>query len=310
MSAPMDHCSPKTGMDTQSAVTPNWTIDVSDIRTVKVSNISLAATKQDIKEFFSFAGDIIYIEMRGESESSQLAYVTFKDPQGADTATLLSGAVIINLSVNITRVEGYQLPPLAFSPPSGTLSGGDSVVKKAEDVVSSMLAKGFVLGKDALSKAKALDERHHLISTASATVTSLDQKMGLREKLSMGTAVVHEKAREVDERFQVYEKTRSALTVASSAGSALMSNHYVSVGASWLSSALTAVTKAAEDVSLLTKEKVERAEEEKNESIYRERTAIVSNFAQIHLEDELVEAGELPMVPINSATEEGKLEII
>lgn len=34
------------------------------IRTVKVSNISLAASQRDIKEFFSFSGDIQYVEMR------------------------------------------------------------------------------------------------------------------------------------------------------------------------------------------------------------------------------------------------------
>lgn len=34
------------------------------IRTVKVSNISLAVTERDIKEFFSFSGDIQYVEMQ------------------------------------------------------------------------------------------------------------------------------------------------------------------------------------------------------------------------------------------------------
>lgn len=33
------------------------------IRTVKVSNLSLGATEQDIKEFFSFSGEIEYVDM-------------------------------------------------------------------------------------------------------------------------------------------------------------------------------------------------------------------------------------------------------
>ncbi|XP_038979180.1 carnosine N-methyltransferase-like, partial [Phoenix dactylifera] len=33
------------------------------VRTVKVSNISLAASERDIKEFFSFSGNIQYIEL-------------------------------------------------------------------------------------------------------------------------------------------------------------------------------------------------------------------------------------------------------
>ncbi|XP_038979166.1 binding partner of ACD11 1-like [Phoenix dactylifera] len=84
------------------------------VRIVKVSNIFLAASKRDIKEFFSFSGDIQYIELRSEFERSQIAYVTFKESQGADTAMLLSGATIADLCVSITPVEDYQLPPEAY----------------------------------------------------------------------------------------------------------------------------------------------------------------------------------------------------
>lgn len=34
------------------------------IRTIKVCNISVAAKERDIKEFFSFSGDIKFVEMR------------------------------------------------------------------------------------------------------------------------------------------------------------------------------------------------------------------------------------------------------
>ena len=34
------------------------------IKTVKVSNVSLGATERGIKEFFSFSGDIEYVEMK------------------------------------------------------------------------------------------------------------------------------------------------------------------------------------------------------------------------------------------------------
>ncbi|EXB53844.1 Protein vip1 [Morus notabilis] len=311
MSALVDHRDQGNGAVLQSIATPIWSINVSDIRTVRVNNISLAVSERDIKEFFSFSGDIQYVEMRRESESTQLAYVTFKDSQGADTAILLSGAVIGNLSVSITPVDDYLLPPEALPSTLEKNPTTSPAVKKAEDVVSSMLAKGFILGKDAINKAKSFDERHHLMSNASATVASIDNKIGLSEKLSIGKAVVNEKVREMDERYQVSEMTKSALAVAeqkaSSAGSALMSNHYVLTGASWVSSAFSAFAKAAEDVSIMTKEKLEKAEEEKEEIIYRERTGIISDFAQIHL-DESSSKGP-PIVPVSSA-DDHKLEII
>ncbi|KAI8013316.1 Binding partner of ACD11 1 [Camellia lanceoleosa] len=87
---PMDHTNSKIGTDAPPSSTPNWTINISDVRTVKVSNISLATSEKDIEEFFSFSSDIQYVEMQRETETSQFAYVTFKESQGADTAMLLT----------------------------------------------------------------------------------------------------------------------------------------------------------------------------------------------------------------------------
>ncbi|KAM1212211.1 hypothetical protein ACFX2G_003862 [Malus domestica] len=64
-----------------------------DVTTIKVNNLSLGASERDIKEFFSFSGDIVYVEtMRScsDTERSQIAYVTFKDVQGAEIAVLIS----------------------------------------------------------------------------------------------------------------------------------------------------------------------------------------------------------------------------
>ncbi|TYJ01808.1 hypothetical protein E1A91_A13G180400v1 [Gossypium mustelinum] len=233
------------------------------IRSVKVSNVSLGASEQDIKEFFIFSGELVYVEMQGDNERSQVAYITFKEPQGAETAVLLSGATIVDQSVTIELAPDYKLPDHVFTTPgTGDKSNGQAEAgyKKAEDVVSTMLAKGFIIGKDALGKAKAFDEKHQFTSTASAKIASLDQKIGFTEKFSAGTAIVNEKMRDVDQKFQVSEKTKSAFAVAeqsvSTAGSAIMKNRYVLVGASWVSAAYNRVAKAAEDVGQKAREKV------------------------------------------------------
>ncbi|RZC74095.1 hypothetical protein C5167_049578 [Papaver somniferum] len=256
------------------------------VRTVKVSNVSLGASEQDIKEFFSFSGDIEYVEIQSENERCQNAYVTFKDPQGADTALLLSGATIVDLSVTITPAPDYELPPAALNPPAAgeSQTGGvpESAVQKAEDVVSSMLAKGFILGKDAVNKAKAFDEKHQFTSTATAKVVSLDQKIGLTEKISMGTTVVNEKVKEMDQKFQVSEKTKSAFAAAeqkvSDAGSAIMKNRYVFTSASWVTGAFSKVAKAAGEVGQKAKEKVGMAEDV-------QRREMVDDYARVHLSD-------------------------
>ncbi|XVF42909.1 hypothetical protein PTKIN_Ptkin01aG0403500 [Pterospermum kingtungense] len=233
------------------------------VQSVKVSNVSLGASEQDIKEFFSFSGEIEHVEMHGDNERSQVAYVTFKDPQGAETAVLLSGATIVDQSVTIELAPDYKPPATASATPAVENKGAgqaESAVQKAEDVVSSMLARGFILGKDAVNKAKAFDEKHQFTSTASAKVASMDQKIGFTEKISAGTSMVNEKVREMDQKFQVSEKTKTAFASAeqtvSNAGSAIMKNRYVLTGASWVTGAFNRVAKAASDVGQKTKEKV------------------------------------------------------
>ncbi|MBA0735173.1 hypothetical protein Gogos_019042 [Gossypium gossypioides] len=244
-----------------------------EIQSVKVGNVSLGASEQDIKEFFSFSGDIEHVEMHGNNERSQVAYVTFKDPQGAETAVLLSGATIVDQSVTIELAPDYKPPATASATPATQnkeAGQAESAVQKAEDVVTSMLAKGFILGKDAVNKAKAFDDKHQFTSTATAKVASLDQKIGFTEKISAGTTMVNDKVREMDQKFQVSEKTKSAIAAAeqtvSSAGSAIMKNRYVLTGTSWVTGAFNRVAKAAGDVGQKTKEKVLAEEEEAHKS--------------------------------------------
>ncbi|CAL9241562.1 unnamed protein product [Arabidopsis halleri] len=259
--------------------------------TVKVSNVSLEATERDLKEFFSFSGDIAYLETQSENDGSKLSYVTFKDLQGAETAVLLTGSTIVDSSVTVTMSPDYQLPPEALasieslkeSNKSSSPSREDvSVFRKAEDVVSGMITKGFILGKDAIAKAKSLDEKHHLTSTASARVTSFDKRIGFTEKINTGTTVVSEKVKEVDQKFQVTEKTKSAIAAAeqtvTNAGSAIMKNRYVLTGATWVTGAFNKVTKAAEEVGQKAKEKVGMAEEEDEE-----KKKVVDEVASVHM---------------------------
>ncbi|XP_051145629.1 binding partner of ACD11 1-like isoform X2 [Andrographis paniculata] len=254
------------------------------IKTVRVSNLSLSATEREIQEFFSFSGDIEYVETRSDTERCQIAFVTFKDTQGAETAVLLSGATIVDMVVEIALDPDYTLPPAALAPPppSEAKTGNDSALQKAEDVVSGMLAKGFILGKDAVNKAKAFDEKHQLTSTASAKVASLDKRIGLTEKISMGTSLVNDKVREVDEKLHVSEKAKSALAAAeqtvSNAGSAIMKNRYVLTGTTWVTGAFSKVTKAAGDVGQKTREKVIETEDEK-------KRKMVDDYARIHLSE-------------------------
>ncbi|KAK4392002.1 Binding partner of ACD11 1 [Sesamum angolense] len=150
-------------------------------------------------------------------------------------------------------IKKYAIPG-KMSPNNGRV-----YISKAQDVVSSMLAKGSAIKQDAVNKAKAFDEKHRWTANASSRVTSFDQRVGLTEKLTVGISAVNSKVKSVDQRFQVSDKTMSALMAAerklNDTGSAVKSSRYVAAGTAWLNGAFNKVAKAGQVAGVKTREK-------------------------------------------------------
>ncbi|XP_074324710.1 binding partner of ACD11 1-like isoform X2 [Apium graveolens] len=238
------------------------------IRTVKISNLSPGASARNIRETFSSSGEIEYIELHSYFEQSQIAYVTFKDSKGADNAIHRSGNTIHGSAVVITLASDHQLPNAASSSPLASRSGS---FRKAEDAVSSILAKGYVISKGALDRAKSFDERHQLTRSTSEKIASIDKRIGLSEKVIFGASVVNGKVQEVDQKLQVSEKVKSAYATAgqtvTNARSAVMNNEYVNSGTSMVTGAFDKVATAAEGVGKTTKAKLGMGEREASSNI-------------------------------------------
>lgn len=98
----------------------------------------------------------------------------------------------------------------------------------AQDTVKTVASKGFVLGKDAVVRAKEFGESHKVTAAAVA-------------KVSAGI----EAAKYVDQRYNISGTTRSA---AASAANAMVSSSYFSKGALWLSGALDRASQVAADL--------------------------------------------------------------
>lgn len=117
-----------------------------------------------------------------------------------------------------------------------------------QEVVKTMLAKGYVLGKDALSKAKAFDESYHVSATAAAKVAELSKRIGLTDKIYAGVDAV----KSVDEKYHVLEITKSAASVtgrtAREAAHSVINSSYFAKGALWVSDALNRAAKVAADL--------------------------------------------------------------
>ncbi|KAH1097689.1 hypothetical protein J1N35_014610 [Gossypium stocksii] len=231
--------------------------------TVEVTGLPAKATEKDVYDFFAFSGTIEHVEIVRSGEYSSTAYVTFKNAYSQETAVLLSGATILDQRIYISRWGQYEeefdfwspsrsqedesssrQPPLR----SQFASHAGEAVSFAQDVVKAMLGKGYVLGKDALSKAKTFDESHQVSATAAAKVAELSERIGLTDKICVGVDAV----RSMDERYHVSENTKSAISsagrTAAAAANAVVSSSYFSKGALWVSDALDRAAKAAADV--------------------------------------------------------------
>lgn len=128
------------------------------------------------------------------------------------------------------------------------VSDAGEAVTMAQEVVKTMLAKGYVLSKDALAKAKDYDESHQVSATAAAKVAELSQRIGLTNTISAGVQAV----KSVDEKYHVSEMTKSAVLAtgrsATAAANTVVNSSYFSKGALWVSDALNRASKAAADL--------------------------------------------------------------
>lgn len=229
--------------------------------TAEVTTLSPRATEKDVRDFFSHCGVIEHLEIIRSGEYGCTAYVTFRDAYALETAVLLSGATIVDQSVCITPWGSYadEYDPFsraAWSNENGSsnmathafVSSPGEAVTVAQEVVKTMVAKGYDLGKDALSKAKAFDESHGVSATAAAKVAELSNKIGLTDKVYASVQAV----KSVDEKFHVSETTKSAAMftgrTAAAAASAVVNSSYFSKGALWVSDVLNKAAKAAADL--------------------------------------------------------------
>lgn len=239
----------------------------------EVIGISPSAMEKDVREFFSCCGELEHVEIVRSGDCGSAAYVTFKDAYALETAVLLSGATIVDQPVCILRSgsfpdESYPWNnPLNFDENTGSTtsytdkyaSTPGEAVTVAQEVVKTMLAKGYVLSKDALVKAKALDESYGLSAHAAAKVAEISNKIGLTDKINASITAV----KSVDEKYHVAEITKSAASVtgnaaitaatftgrtAVAAGNAFVNSTYFAKGALWVSGVLERAAKAAADL--------------------------------------------------------------
>ncbi|EPS73777.1 hypothetical protein M569_00981, partial [Genlisea aurea] len=182
--------------------------------TVEVANLASCVNERILREFLDFCGAIEHVEVvRNDEQPCKKAYVTFKNSHAMETAVLLSD--------------------------SSSSSTADST-----SVAKRMAGKGYVLGKDALGRAREFDESHQI----TARVAELSRKSGVSGKVSAGIELV----KRADRTFDISNRSKSAAYAAGnaavSAANYAASSSYFSKGALWVSGALSRASRVAADL--------------------------------------------------------------
>ncbi|CAI8591802.1 unnamed protein product [Vicia faba] len=235
--------------------------------TAEVTNLSPRATENDVHNFFGYCGVIERVDVIRHSDFDSTAYVTFKEAYALGTALLLNGSMILDQSISISLWDAYTDDSNVDESITCSqdihmdkfVSSPGEAFTMAQEVVKTMVAKGYVLSKDAFVMAKAFDESCSVSSTASAKVVELSNKIGLTETINSGI----ETFKSVDEKYHVTDITKSAAAVtgttaivvatvtgraAVAASNAIVNSSYFAKGALWVSDMLSRAAKSAAEL--------------------------------------------------------------
>jgi len=197
--------------------------------TVLVTNVSPNADEIAIANFFSFCGTILSLKVThfpDQPERGSEALIVFETDGAAQTALLLNSAVIIDRPITVVaggvsessspehsqhsiELRGEQVPNIPNIP---------AEQRSKTSVIASMLAKGYILGQDAITKARAVDEENKITMTAGSVVVmakekivQIDKDFHISEKVGQIANEISEKAKEVDNQWHISENVSSAV---------------------------------------------------------------------------------------------------
>ncbi|KAA8576764.1 hypothetical protein MFRU_014g01260 [Monilinia fructicola] len=170
--------------------------------TVHVKNISLQTSEKEVKDFFSFCGKIISLEV-GPVGETQNATVQFEKETAAKTALLLDNTQLGTTQVKVTSASGSSEDDGSHYT-HNEHRDSDEITQEEKPrsrIIAEYLAHGYAIGDTAAQRAIDLDQKHGVSSRFLATLNNLDSKYHATEK-----------AKGVDQSYGVTQKASSLLS--------------------------------------------------------------------------------------------------
>ncbi|KAL0924151.1 hypothetical protein M5K25_004959 [Dendrobium thyrsiflorum] len=144
--------------------------------TVQVLNISPATTREDLTMFFSYCGTIDKIQLKKDNDSSQSAFVTFRQPYAVRTSLLLNDALIGDRHVKIIRPPKLTNIPVIFGSSKDHERSGGGFIPTCQSALQTVTLRG----QETLNKAKetARYTGKTVVNQANSAILAVEQRAG------------------------------------------------------------------------------------------------------------------------------------
>lgn len=258
---------------------------------VLVTNLSPQADEKTISDFFSFCGKIEKFYVK-KGENTNTAVICFETESAAKTALLLTNALIADQPIEVKTYipeeihdEQGNTPNLGELVPQEKIMTRDYKVPDEQrtktSVIASLIAAGYILGQDAIGKAKEFDEKHNLsvkakaaVDTAKSKLEEFDRNYKITEKTTQLKQNISTKATQIDQEYHISEKITATTTAAKesvlNAAHKVQENPTVAKGISTINQTANSLKDSATNMWNDYKNQVDHAIEEKQKEKMKE----------------------------------------
>jgi len=271
--------------------------------TVQVSNISPNANEKTVADFFSFCGKITKLYLKkDDGQETSTAFVQFESESAARTALLLTNALIVDRPITVVtygaetgQITHENVVPVASEHITQRDFGSVPDDQRTKtSVVASLMASGYVLASDAITKAKQVDDEHSITLQLKVGVEQLkvkaheiDRQYGISDKAATIKNTATESAKKINEDYHITEKVdhtaQQIKSAAANAAAKAQENPSVKSGVDTVKSGLTSLYSTVTGYVNDYKEQTAKAIEEKQ----KERGVNTSPPAPTEVESEL-----------------------
>jgi len=227
-----------------AAPAPTTSSESEKPKAVFVENLSPSVTTKMLNEFFSLCGPIESITVRPKpnaDDGTLEAIVFFESSGAADTAVLLTNAILVDRIISITYFNGKSAKETKTEEGGADAAAGEGSGESAS-VWATILAAGYRLGDNISTAATQIEEKYGVKKGFEDTMDKIDVSLGLSTKAAAFSDAVKQKSEEyhVSEKLDAVGATLTQAgeqigRTANSVVEATMQNQYVSSALNTLS---------------------------------------------------------------------------